>query len=85
MRSTIDMDVGMITRGLNPFVEVKKINQNGITETMNVEESGWTPSLLNSKFQITQLAFPRLIDNVDTEKKKRPPIIVQKEVTKYET
>ncbi len=63
----------MLTRGLNPFIEVKKINPDGAAETMNVEESGWAPSLMNSRFQITQMAFGKHGDVQDTLKKRGTP------------
>ena len=63
----------MLTRGLNPFIEVKKINTDGAAETMNVEESGWIPSLMHSKFQITHMAFGKNGDVQDTLKKRETP------------
>ena len=87
VRSTIDAEVGMLTRGLNPFIEVKKINPDGAEETMNVEDAGLTPSLMHSRFQITSLAFQKHNDGGETLKKldRETPGSSTKDMQKYET
>ena len=47
----------MIQQGLNPFVQVGKVNIDGISEKASAEDL-WTPAVPNSKINITTLDLP---------------------------
>ena len=46
----------MIQQGLNPFVQVGKVNIDGISEKASAEDL-WTPAVPNSKINITTLGL----------------------------